>query len=268
LLYAGGITASGATAGTYSLETFHGPITAFTAGDLTHDGATDLLVNHSNLFVTGGDATTLRLRRTFGLAAGHSSAFGDFNNDGYGGIVVGAVGGPVSPTDPSWTVRADAVFTFTQGSPGVPGDNAPGDGFGDALSIGDLNGDGYDDLAIGVPGKDTSTATPDAGDILIMFGSSNGLSFIFQIFDQDTDGVPDTSETGDSFGSQLRLADLTGDGRADLTVAATGEDDGDGAVTVLPSSDIGASITGARILTTASFDLPGKGQPHLGSALG
>ncbi|HEY7083060.1 MAG TPA: integrin alpha, partial [Nitrososphaeraceae archaeon] len=42
---------------------------------------------------------------------------------------------------------------------------------------GDFNGDGNDDLAIGVPGEDLgSIFNADAGGVEVIYGSSNGLS--------------------------------------------------------------------------------------------
>ena len=49
-----------------------------------------------------------------------------------------------------------------------------GNHFGEDLAAGDFNGDGYDDLAVGVPHQVVRTRT-DAGAVHILYGSENGL---------------------------------------------------------------------------------------------
>jgi len=56
----------------------------------------------------------------------------------------------------------------------VPDTYEQGDLFGAALASGDFNGNGYDDLAIGVPYEDVDSAT-DAGTVTVLYGSSSGL---------------------------------------------------------------------------------------------
>jgi len=68
-----------------------------------------------------------------------------------------------------------------------------------ADTIGDFNGDGYSDSAIGVPGEDGS------GAVHIIYGSAGGLhqwlGHTDQIWTQDTPGIEDSSDAGDLFGS-------------------------------------------------------------------
>lgn len=285
-LYAGGITDDGADSGTYplgNLNSWGGEVVALTAGDVNGDGADDLLFNHSRLYQSGGDASTLGLEPTplqVGSRGAYSSVFGDFDNDGYGDIVVGREGGnggeityipgrPVSQTDPTWTVDDVNRYTLTQDDFDTPGDGDPYDRYGAGLAAGDINGDGYDDLAVGDPNEDTDNDTvADAGHVTVMYGGSIGLTTTNrQVFDQGTEGVPGENEAGDGFGSRLLLSDLNGDGRKDLTVAALGEDGGSGALTTLLGSDITITVTGARSLTPTSYLLSTDGQPHLGSSL-
>src|SRR5688572_16924224 len=108
---------------------------------------------------------------------------GDFNNDGFADLAIGVPGEDVGDTDagavavlyggPSGLRAAGDQF-WHQDSLNIAGDSSPGDRFGAALAVGDFNGDGIDDLAIGVPGDEVS-GNEDAGGITIIFGSLSGL---------------------------------------------------------------------------------------------
>ncbi|WBB59745.1 FG-GAP-like repeat-containing protein [Streptomyces sp. WMMC500] len=285
-LYEGGITKSGVARGTYplgNLNTWGGEVVALTAGDANGDGADDLLFNHYLLYESGGDASTLGLKSTpieVGYRGGYSSVLGDFDNDGYEDIIVGHEGGqggeytylpgrPYSETDRTWTPDWNLIYTHTQAAFGTPGDADLYDRYGAGLAAGDINGDGYDDLAIGDPNEDSDDDTvADSGHVTVMYGGSIGLTTTNrQVFHQGTDGVPGEDEPGDGFGSQLLLSDINGDDRKDLTIAALGEDNDSGALTTLLGTDSVITVTGARNLTPTSYLLSTEGQPHLGSSL-
>jgi hypothetical protein len=75
---------------------------------------------------------------------------------------------------------------------------------------GDFNGDGFDDLAIGVRGEDVVMAAgtiESAGAVNVIYGSSNGLSATSPIPDQflvqGDAGVDDAAEESDLFGFSL-----------------------------------------------------------------
>ena len=75
--------------------------------------------------------------------------------------------------------------------------------FGGSLANGDYDGDGFDDLAIGVRGEDIG-AIKDAGAVNLPYGSASGLTTAGdQLWHQSVRGVLGGSETGDVFGSQL-----------------------------------------------------------------
>jgi hypothetical protein len=68
-----------------------------------------------------------------------------------------------------------------------------------------LSGDGYADLAVGVPSEDVGGAA-DAGGVNVLHGSSGGLSTTgSQWFDQNTSGVVGSAEAGDEFGHVLAI---------------------------------------------------------------
>lgn len=132
---------------------------------------------------------------------------GDFNGDGYQDLAIGAPGagggtGAVYVMYGSASgLRTAHSQVWTLGSPGLTGPRpAAGDAFGTALAVGDFNGDGFADLAIGVPGKNG---------VLLLYGSRNGLRAAGSQF-VHTDGPLG--------GSALAAGDFSGDGFSDLAI--------------------------------------------------
>ncbi|MET9818816.1 FG-GAP and VCBS repeat-containing protein [Streptomyces sp. NPDC006355] len=238
-LYRGPFTKSGTTgkvskidkgsAGWYS--------SALAAGKVDGDGRTDLVVIGTE--ITGSD---IRERAWFlkgtstGLASGASRTLsdrqqglypspviGDFDKNGYGDIALGLPdkdGGKGAVTIWRGTSSGPSgSVTFTQATAGVSGSPEADDGFGYAISAADANGDGYADLAVGVPHEDVD-GREDQGGVHLFRGGSGGLTGARSSWIAQTVLGPADSHT--SFGYTLRLRDLTADGRADLAVGAAG----------------------------------------------
>ncbi len=148
----------------------------------------------------------------------------------------------IPPSDQLWS----------QNSPNIAGGSEDGDNFGEVVATGDFDGDGYDDLAIGVPGEDIGT-TSNAGAVNIIYGSAfGGLSSTGdQIWHQDTAGVLGVAEAFDQFGSSLAAGDFNDDGYDDLAIGVPGEDVGTinaaGVVNILYGSASGLTATGDQI---------------------
>jgi FG-GAP repeat len=199
---------------------------------------------------------------------GAALAAGDFNNDGFADLAVGAPGEAVGAADVAGAVSvlygsATGLATtggqlFTQ----VAGTVEAGDQFGSALAAGDFDNDGFADLAVGAPFEDVG-ATDAAGAVSVLPGSSGGLTASGgQLFTQ----VGGAIEAGDRFGAALAAGDFNNNGFADLAAGAPGEAVGSaggaGAVSVLPGSAGGLTTTGGRLFTQVG------GTPEVGDQFG
>ena len=152
---------------------------------------------------------------------------------------------------------------FTQNSIEIEGTAEENDNFGFALTSGDFNGDGFDDLAIGVLGDDVDVGVGivSAGAVNVIYGKFGGLTvFNDQFFTQDTTNIEDTPENNDLFGATLASGDFNGDGFDDLAIGVHGEDFGvgivnAGAVNVIYSGSGGLSAISDQFFTQDTTDI-------------
>ncbi|MCP4419036.1 MAG: hypothetical protein GY805_20660, partial [Chloroflexi bacterium] len=151
-----------------------------------------------------------------------------------------------------------------------------GDNFGQALAPGDFNNDGYDDLAIGVPGS-LIDGNDDVGAVQVMYGSSDGLTVEkSQTWSQDNASIIGSPEAGDRFGETLAAGDFNGDGVTDLAIGvpdegvlAGADQTQAGAINIIYSSGIGLSTLYDDLLTQNSVMFFASAEPydHFGDVL-
>ena len=222
-------------------------------GDVNGDGIGDLIVGSPGLdkvsIISGKDQSVLRTIGDPDGLTGYEFGFsvigvGDWDGDGVDDFAVSAPGAPgvvplpcvlpPCPVNPQW----GRAFVISGATGSVikkfvpPGETLQ---FGYAMTpLGDINGDGKPDLAVGAP----MLTTKSAGSVYALSGVDG--SQIWKATESGA-GLSQTQPIA-SFGATLAaLHDINGDGRADLVVGAPFHDDGtgkmSGAAYVLSGSD-------------------------------
>lgn len=153
----------------------------------------------------------------------------------------------------------DNEEVFYRGFNGLTGVPGAGEQLGHALAAGDFDGDGIDDLAVGIPGA-SCAGFANSGSVMVLRGRDDldgldaaGVSY----WSQAQAGVADDCETGDRFGSALatgrfNATPLGEPPTADLAVGVPGESIDDltlaGAVHLLYGGPTGMSAAGNLLL--------------------
>lgn len=194
-----------------------------------------------------------------GAAAGDAFGWtvesaGDINGDGYGDVLIGA---PLADAAPGADAGAVSVYLgsaaglATTPATVISGDIAGVQRGGTVAAAGDIDRDGYGDIAIGAT-VITPRSIISTGSVAVYRGSATGL---------DSGSMQSIGGAGvnDGLGASVASAgDVNGDGYGDLVVGAPLADVGGrtdaGTAMIFLGGSMGLAVTPARVIEGSAFE--------------
>ncbi|MGW7272317.1 FG-GAP repeat protein [Streptomyces sp. NPDC054864] len=230
-------------------DRFGGPLQA---GDFDGDGKDDLAVGSASgaatldIFdggisrsgATGGRYTVLPPIHSGEDAGPFNLHSGDVNGDGKDDLLVNGFSTADDYNANLW-LPGSAGGVTTNGVQRLPA--------GHITDVGDTDGDGYGDVIIGLTWDEGIDGANKGGTVYVVKGNANGPYGGSEAITQESPGVPGGGENGDSFGAELDLGDINGDGHLDLVASSPGEDlegvSDAGSVTVIYGAADGSGLS-------------------------
>ncbi len=208
--------------------------------------------------------------------AGAATVRGDFNADGFADLAVGVSTAYVNSVRyagdvhviygaPGGLSTSAGYQVLSQATPGVHDEPNIQDYFGDAIAAGDFNGDGFEDLAVGVPFESPRDGGSRVGVVQVIYGGLSGLEpsseRVFRLTDL---GVP--SEDYSLFGKAITAGNFGKSSEDDLAIVSPGHGPSSSRLAVVYGGPAGLTASGSFVATSTQLGFAPEFESSLAAA--